>query len=243
MEKIVGKENVEKTILPQKRGQITIPADFRRKLGIDENTPLNIKLLEDGIEIKLAPRVEENQFIHEYDREQVLEFLRMEIVGKRDFERMLKTIRIWPKPSPIPRLFLDTSVLLAASDRNSNTSKLVFEICKYGKAHALLTEVIIRETEQALQKVIGDDTMAKYYALLAELDAEIIPLPRAKVIEMVDQMVKDDRAHVLSSAWAGGANFILSLDQDSFLLPAQRQAALPSMVRTPWEFIQEEVPV
>ena len=62
-------------------------------------------------------------------------------------------------------------------------------------------------------------------------------------LKMVDQVVDEEHSHVLSSAWAGGANYILSLDRDSFLLPEQRQAALPSEVRTPQEFIREEVPV
>ena len=91
--------------------------------------------------------------------------------------------------------------------------------------------------------MMDDGALARYYAFLAEVDAEVIPLPRAKVIKMVDQVVDEEHSHVLSSAWAGGANYILSLDRDSFLLPEQRQAALPSEVRTPQEFIREEVPV
>ena len=235
-------EFLEKTIIPQKRGRITIPVEFRRKLGIDENTPLHLKLVEDQIEIKLAPRLEENRLHREYSQEQVLGFLRMESLDGEAFERIVKTIRIFPKPSPIPRLFLDASVLMAALDVNENYSRLILELCRQGKAQALLTEVIIRETEQTVQEMMDGEALARFYAVLTELEAEIIPLPRAKVIEIVDQVVENEHSHVLSSAWAGGANYILSLDWNAFLSPENRELALPSKVCTPREFIQQEVP-
>jgi AbrB family looped-hinge helix DNA binding protein len=236
-------EFLEKTIIPQKRGRITIPVEFRRKLGIDENTPLHLKLVEDRIEIKLVPRLEEDRLLRKYSYEQILGFLGMEVLDDEAYERIAKTIRIWPEPSPIPRLFLDTSVLLAMLDVNVSYSRLILELCRQGKAQALLTEVIIRETEQAVQEMKDGEMLARFYAVLAELDAEIVPLPRAKVIEMVDHVVENKHSHVLSSAWAGGANYILSLDWEAFLSPENREHALPSRVRTPREFVQQEIPV
>jgi len=38
-------------VRPLRRGQLTIPADFRRRLGIDDDTLLQLTLHEDKIEI------------------------------------------------------------------------------------------------------------------------------------------------------------------------------------------------
>jgi AbrB family looped-hinge helix DNA binding protein len=42
---------ITKTVRPLRRGQITIPADFRRRLGIDDDTLLQLTLCEDRIEV------------------------------------------------------------------------------------------------------------------------------------------------------------------------------------------------
>jgi AbrB family looped-hinge helix DNA binding protein len=40
-----------RVVRPLRRGQITIPAEFRRRLGIDDDTLLQLTLQEDKIEI------------------------------------------------------------------------------------------------------------------------------------------------------------------------------------------------
>lgn len=43
---------MSKIIKPLRSGQITIPADFRQKLGIDRNTLLQITLMRDSLTVK-----------------------------------------------------------------------------------------------------------------------------------------------------------------------------------------------
>jgi AbrB family looped-hinge helix DNA binding protein len=236
-------EFLEKTIVSQKGGRITIPVEFRNKLGIDENTALHLRLVEDRIEIRVAPRLVENQGLREYQPDEVFAFIQMERLRQEAFDEMMKTIRVWPEPSPVPRIFLDASVLIAALDVHDNYSALVLELCKQKKVKALLTEVVIRETEHAIEGAMDAEMMAKFYAELTELGAEILPLPRAQMIEKVDQILKEQHAHVLSSAWAGGANYILTLDRNSLLPPRKRKVALPTKVCTPREFILGEIPL
>lgn len=243
MDNIMASDDLEKTILPQKRGRMTIPVEFRRKLGIDENTPLHLRLFENTIEIKLAPSPEENGLLREYSQKEVREFLEKDTLKEGEFEKNLKTIRIWPKPSPILRVFLDGSVLIAALHAQPTYSRLVMELCRQEKVQALLLRTVIREAEQAVRKWMDEEGLPKFYALLSEMAAEIIPLPRKEVMDIAEGVAEEEHSHVLSSAWAAGANFILSLDQNSFLVANQRQAALPAKVRTPHEFIEEEIPV
>src|SRR3954467_6970091 len=48
-----GRVWMGKTVRPQRRGQLTIPAAFRPHLGIDENTVLRVIL--DGDELRIKP--------------------------------------------------------------------------------------------------------------------------------------------------------------------------------------------
>jgi AbrB family looped-hinge helix DNA binding protein len=47
----MGHADLTRVVRPLRRGQITIPADFRRRLGIDDDTLLELTLRDDRIEI------------------------------------------------------------------------------------------------------------------------------------------------------------------------------------------------
>lgn len=58
------------------RGQIVLPADFRKKLGINENTQMMVRMLDDGgLEIRPASIVPISSFLENRKdvRDQVLE--------------------------------------------------------------------------------------------------------------------------------------------------------------------------
>lgn len=55
------------------RGQITLPTDFRRKLGLTEGSLLQISLVGDRIEIRPAPTTEVK--LREYTEAEISQFL------------------------------------------------------------------------------------------------------------------------------------------------------------------------
>jgi AbrB family looped-hinge helix DNA binding protein len=61
-----------KFVRPLPRGQITIPIEFRKKLGIDTNTILNLALR--GNKIEITPAI-----IREVDEEELREYTDKEI--------------------------------------------------------------------------------------------------------------------------------------------------------------------
>ncbi len=61
-----------KFVRPLSRGQITIPVEFRKKLGIDTNTILNLALR--GNKIEITPAI-----IREVDEEELREYTDKEI--------------------------------------------------------------------------------------------------------------------------------------------------------------------
>ena len=58
------------------RGQITIPAEFRQRLGINESSVLQMRLRGSSLEITRLRVVEEDQLLREYDAAEIQAFLR-----------------------------------------------------------------------------------------------------------------------------------------------------------------------
>jgi AbrB family looped-hinge helix DNA binding protein len=73
------------------KGQVTIPAEFRKRLGIDESTLLNITLVGDHLEITPL-RVGEEARLRRYSDEQIARFLkedRIDAATARKVRRLL----------------------------------------------------------------------------------------------------------------------------------------------------------
>ena len=68
------KDNNTRFVKPYARGQITIPAEFREKLGIDEDSILQLELK--GSKIEITPlRLVEDSLLREFDTSEIESFL------------------------------------------------------------------------------------------------------------------------------------------------------------------------
>ena len=68
------KRQTSKIVRSLPKGQITIPAQFRERLGIDQDSLLNIILLEDRLEV-VPVRIGEQESLREYTDEEIKSFL------------------------------------------------------------------------------------------------------------------------------------------------------------------------
>jgi AbrB family looped-hinge helix DNA binding protein len=71
----MAKDKSTRLVKPYAKGQITIPAEFRKQLGIDEGTLLRLKLIGSKIEITPVRIVEEGRFLREYRNTEIEAFL------------------------------------------------------------------------------------------------------------------------------------------------------------------------
>ena len=81
-----------KIVKPLSRGQITIPIEFRKKLGIGSNTILNLVLKGNKIEITPAIVREFNEEeLREYTDKEISQFLKDDKIDK-DTARIVKRL-------------------------------------------------------------------------------------------------------------------------------------------------------
>jgi len=138
-----------------------------------------------------------------------------------------------------PRLFLDASVLLAAAASPDGGSALTLELCKAGRALALVTRLVLREAERNIQAKLDETVLLRFYSLMAELDPRVVPPPSEEEIATAASVVAAKDAHVLAAARTSRATHLVTLDRKHFLSRERRQAVLPIIVCTPGELLDE----
>src|SRR3990172_2344351 len=116
-----------------------------------------------------------------------------------------------------PRLFVDGSVLIAAAASPEGGSALILEIRRAGQATPLLTRLVLRESERAIQSKLEREVLLRFYRLIADLEPELIPVPSADDLQSASQVISPKDAHVLAGATAGAARHLITLDRKHFL--------------------------
>jgi len=82
-----------KLVKPLSRGQITIPIEFRRKLGIEDNTVLNLTLKGNKIEITPAVvREVGEEELREYTDEEISQFLQEDKIDQKTARAVKKLL-------------------------------------------------------------------------------------------------------------------------------------------------------
>lgn len=74
------------------RGQITIPAEFRQRLGIDENTILQMRLKGSSLDITPLRVADEDRLLREYDAAEIQAFLKEDKLDRKTAAKVRKLL-------------------------------------------------------------------------------------------------------------------------------------------------------
>jgi AbrB family looped-hinge helix DNA binding protein len=88
----MGSKRDTRLVRLYRRGQITIPADFREQLGIDENTILRMRLRGSSLDITPLRMEGEAGLIREYDDSEIQAFLREDKLDRKTAAKVRKLL-------------------------------------------------------------------------------------------------------------------------------------------------------
>jgi len=88
----MGDQSTTRLVKPRARGQITIPAEFRDQLGIDENTVLQMRLQGGKIEITPLRVVDDDRLLRDYDPADIQAFLEEDQLDRKIAEKARKLL-------------------------------------------------------------------------------------------------------------------------------------------------------
>lgn len=136
-------------------------------------------------------------------------------------------------------VFLDASVMVAASRSPSGGSALAMEVCRGRRFRAAITVRVFLEARVNIAEKFREEELVRFYQQMAALRPEMVPPPSAETLASGARLVGQKDAHVLAAALECGAGHLLTLDRRHLITPAVQSEGLPLKVVTPGEFLKE----
>jgi len=136
-------------------------------------------------------------------------------------------------------VFLDASVLVAASHSPSGGSAVGMEACQGSRFRAAVTSRVLLEARVNIAEKFGEGDLVRFYRQLAALGPVMVPPPSEEQVHNCMALTTEKDAHVLAAALECNAAYLITLDRRHLLTPTVQLAGLPIKVVTPGDFLRE----
>lgn len=141
------------------------------------------------------------------------------------------------QPAPKAGVFIDVSVLIAATASPTGGSSLVLEICQGHQFTAQCSQRVLFEAQTNIRGKLSPDHLARFYQLLAALSPQLVSPGTPEEEGAYVELVGANDAHVVASAVRGAAAHLITLDRKHLANDTVRAADLPFQMLLPGEFI------
>ena len=115
-----------------------------------------------------------------------------------------------------PKVFLDTSALIAGIASSGGAARAVLQLAEIGLIEVIVSRQVIveadRNIEEKLPKMLDD-----YREFMELLSPVLIDDPRQKEVERFLKVINYDDAPILASAVGSGADFLITWDRKHFI--------------------------
>jgi predicted nucleic acid-binding protein len=136
-------------------------------------------------------------------------------------------------------LFFDATCLIAAAGSPSGGSGFLLSVCQAGFLEACSSPSVLVEAERNIRAKLPPATLATYHLQIASTPLVLVSTPPRHIIQQHDAAFGKD-AHVVASALAAQASYLLTLDRP--LIQKLERTSLAINALTPGDFIQRELP-
>lgn len=133
------------------------------------------------------------------------------------------------------RVFVDTSVILAALGSKTGGSSLVLALGKKSKLQLLTSSTVIEELRRNIPKINVPVSTAENLVVKSKIF--LIPVPTIEEVEKYEKIAGKD-AHVLASATGSKAEVLITLDKKHLLKKEVKQKVKTIKILTPGELLQ-----
>jgi predicted nucleic acid-binding protein len=140
-------------------------------------------------------------------------------------------------PTP-PRLFLDSSVLIAAMASESGASRVILVLAEVGLVKLVACPYVLQEVERNLSKKLPA-LLPIYHQLLDHLQFEMVTNPSLAEVQRWAAIIVPKDAPVLAAAVAANPHRLVTLDTRDFLSDPQVADHSGLVICTPGDLIQQ----
>ena len=136
------------------------------------------------------------------------------------------------------KIFLDSSVDVAAAISQIGGSYKLISLISRGKLEGWINEGVVAESEEVIGRKFSKE---KYELFLNWLEKEyfkMLPFPQEEKLDQLREINVKDR-HILISAKESRSDYLVSLDRKHILVPESQKVIPNTKIVTPKEFLQK----
>ncbi len=135
------------------------------------------------------------------------------------------------------RIFLDSSVLVAASASKTGASALILGYCRLKKISGYVSLDTIGEARKNVNLKLKKINKERFIYFLRFSNLILASQPSAEEIAQSEQAVNPKDAPILAAALKSSASFLITLDKKHFLKPKVINFSKPLKIISPGEFV------
>ena len=137
-------------------------------------------------------------------------------------------------------VFFDSSCLIAAAGSPSGGSGFLLTLCARRFLKAAVSQPVLLEAQNNIQKKLGDEALARYHNFLAIVPFSIAALPERAELRRLGRAINKKDVHVVGAALEIHAPFLLALDKGLVLEVNKADLGLQALF--PGDFLKTILP-
>ena len=137
------------------------------------------------------------------------------------------------------KVFLDSSVLVAASASLTGASAYVLGFSRQKKLKCYITLDVIGEARHNINLKLGDQARKRLIFFLKFAHIQRASMPTIEMIVQTEKYINAKDAPILAAAKESSVQFFLTLDKKHFLNQKIKEIAKPLQIMTPGDFVQQ----
>lgn len=138
----------------------------------------------------------------------------------------------------IIKVFLDASVLVAASASAKGASAYVLHLARQRKIKAFVSEDALSEAAKNVNLKLDDIGEERLKTYLIKANLKLVDSPEAETIALCEKFIHFKDAPILAAAITKKVDILLTLDRKHFLTKSVADFAKPMKILTPGDFLK-----
>lgn len=137
------------------------------------------------------------------------------------------------------KVFLDSSVLVAASGSTSGASALILGYCRNSKIKGYVSIDVVGEARKNINLKFGKKEKNRFKFFLKHAKLNLTDQPSIEKITEAESVINVKDAPILAASKDSSAEFLITLDRKHFLNSEVTKFVRGQKILTPGEFVQK----
>lgn len=135
------------------------------------------------------------------------------------------------------KIFLDSSVLVAASASTRGASALILGLSRQKKIQTYISPDVIGEARRNINIKLGSLGRKRLIYYLKYANLVFTPTPSVEDIAICEKFINEKDAPILAAAIKSPASYLITLDKKHFLQTKVIKYVKPLIITTPGDFV------